>query len=261
MNPENNTDTIRIKDAELSDILRFLYHKLVILIIAGILGGTFTYLGIRFLVKPTYQSTVSFYIYSYPDDKARTDTVSSSDLAAAEKLTTTYASIMGSNSVLDAVIRHMDAPETLTRGSLSQMIRTSIITNTQLLAVTVTTKDAELSYRIAASFAEVVPDEIIRITKVGSVELVDRPEIAVHPASPDIRRDSCIGIVCALLLTAAVLVLRMLSDTTIYLSDDILQMTDTPILGQIPNIDEDRNMKSWEKVSGGIIKYVRKEEA
>ena len=249
-----------MEEAGLSEIINLLLRKIHLLFLAALLGAAVTFSVVRFCIKPSYQSYVSFYIYSYPDNHPQTDSISSSDLMAAEKLTTTYASIMSSNSVLDAVIRHIDPPEGLSRGSLRQMIRTSVITNTQLLAVTVTTTDPKLSYEIAASFAEAVPDEIIRITKVGSVELVDRPEIALQPSAPDVFRDTCIGAFAAVLLSAAALVLRILSDTTIYLSDDILRMTGATILGQIPNIDEDRKMIPWEKISGGVIRYVRKED-
>ena len=261
MNQFQNTKKIYYDDIGLSEILQLLIRRLYLLFLAGVIGGTLTFTIVRYFVKPAYQSYVSFYIYSYPDSHSRSDTVSSSDLMAAEKLTATYAGIMSSNSVLDTVIRHMDAPEGLSRNSLRQMIRTSVISNTQLLAVTVTTNDAELSFRIAASFAEAVPDEIIRITKVGSVELVDQPEIAAQPSAPNVFIDSCIGAFTAILLTAAVLVIRMFTDTTIYLPEDISRMTDAAVLGQIPYINDDRKMVSWEKISGGVIRYVRKEES
>lgn len=260
MNSDQKTTDRFIGEAGLSEIFRLLIRRLHFLLLAGALGGIVTFSVVRFLVKPAYQSYVSFYIYSYPDNHAQPDTVSSSDLAAAEKLTTTYASIMSSNSVLNAVIRYMNTPEDLTRNRLRQMIRTSVITNTQLLAVTVTTTNAELSCKVASAFAEAVPDEIIRITRVGSVEVVDWPESAAQPSSPDVFLDTCIGAFAAVLFTAAAMVLRMLSDTTVYLPDDVTRMTDAAILGQIPNIDEDRKMLPWEKISGGMIRYVRKEE-
>lgn len=260
MNLSENITQKPAEDAGIREIFRLLVRRMHILCLAGLCGAAFSYAAVRFLVRPAYQSRVSFYIYNYSESGIGADTVSSSDLMAAEKLTTTYASIMGSNTVLDAVIAHMDAPVELTRNSLRKMTETSVITNTQLLSVTVTSPDAALSYRIAASFAEVVPEEIIRITRVGSVEPVDLPEMAACPSSPDRFRSTCIGAFMAILLAAAVLILRMLADTTIYLPDDVLRMTHAVLLGQIPAIEEDRNMVPWEKTSGGVIRYVRKEE-
>ncbi len=248
------------RDGLFSDVVSMLLHRSFLLFLSGLLGGAAAFAFTFFFVRPAYQSRVSFYIYNNSDKNTNTDVITSSDLMAAEKLTATYANILGSNSVLDAVIRDMGGPEGLNRAVLGSMIQPSVVANTQILAVTVTTPDPEFSWRIASAFAEVAPEEISRITKAGSVEIVDRPEISGNKSSPDMLRDTCIGALSGMLIAAAVLILRMLSDTTIYLPDDVMKMTGAVVLGQIPEIIEDKNSIPWEKVTGGVIRYAGSEE-
>ena len=103
-------------------------------------------------------------------------TVNSSDLQAAESLATTYSKILGSNSVLDAVVNDVNRTESeksLERKDLAEMIKVSVITDTQLLEVVVSSTDPEYACKIAGSFGRVAPREIVRITKAGGVELVE----------------------------------------------------------------------------------------
>ena len=63
------------------------------------------------------------------------------------------------------------------------------------LEVVVTTTDADFSCKVARAFASVAPTEIIRITKAGGVEVVDRPEVAMEKSSPRILFDTAVGFI------------------------------------------------------------------
>ena len=47
------------------------------------------------------------------------------------------------------------------------MVNVSVVSDTQLLEVVVTSTNSELACKIANSFAKVAPTEIVRITKAG----------------------------------------------------------------------------------------------
>lgn len=133
--------------------------------------------AITVFVTPTYESRVSFYVYNSASNAAH-DTINNSDLQAAESLAATYSKILESNSVLDSVLADIHGETALSRKELNRMVQVSVISDTQLLEVVVTSTDPELACRIADAFATVAPTEIVRITKAGGVEVVDRPEVA-----------------------------------------------------------------------------------
>lgn len=237
-------------------LARLLLQKVHWLLLAGLLTGAVVYLAVSLLIAPTYESRVSFYVFNSAGNAGQSGTVNNGDLQAAESLATTYSKILASNSILDAVLEEMGPEEKLTRKELSQMINVSVVSNTQLLEVVVTSTDPEFACRIAGAFARVAPTEIVRITKAGGVEVVDRPEAATDKAAPHTAFDSAIGFVIGIILTAVIIVIRNLADTTIYLPDDITAAVDVTVLGQIPTIDYPTGgIISWQLAEGGAVFY------
>ena len=241
-------------ELSLWDIAKALLRQCYWLLLAGIVMGAAVYAAVTLFVTPTYESEVSFYVYNSLDHAPQSGTINNSDLQAAENLATTYSKILGSNSVLDAVLEDMDAGSDFSRKELSKMVSISVISNTQLLDVIVTTTDAELSCKIADSFAKVAPTEIVRITKAGGVEVVDRPEVATEKSSPRVVFDSALGFIAGMILASIVLVMHMLSDATIYLPEDVERLTGVTVLGQIPNINvTSGNYTYWTLTEGGTV--------
>ncbi len=141
------------------------------------------------------------------------------------------------------------------------MVKVSVISDTQLLEVVVTSTDPKLACRIAGAFATVAPTEIVRITKAGGVEVVDRPEVAPEKTAPRTGFDSAIGFVIGVIVISVILVLRMLADTTIYLPEDIECAANVTILGMIPEINITNDAcAEWALTEGGAVLYHEKEK-
>lgn len=240
------------------EVMQLLLEKLHLLAMAGIGAGLAMFLILALFVTPTYESSVSFYVYNSFNNANQSGTINNSDLQAAESLATTYSKILESNSVLDAVLEGLGS-EDLSRKELSEMIDVSVISDTQLLEVVVTTTDAERSCRIAESFARVAPTEIVRITKAGGVEVVDQPEVATEKASPRTLFDTVIGAIVGVLVMVVILLLRAVSDTTLYLPEDVDKLAGAIVLGQIPEIDvPEGKYNNWSVVKGGVVRLADK---
>ena len=220
-------------ELSLWNIVQLLLKKFYWLLLAGIVAAAGVYAVLTLLVTPTYESKVSFYVYNSANNTQQAGTINNSDLQAAESLATTYSKILESNSVLDAVLEDLNAAGRLSRKELSRMIEVSVVSNTQLLEVVVTSTDAQT--------------EIVRITKAGGVEVVDHPEVAMEKSSPRTVFDCALGFIVGAILASLILVLRTLSDTTIYLPEDIEKLAGITVLGQIPDINvTDKNYTYWE---------------
>lgn len=182
-------------------------------------------------------------------------TINNGDLQAAESLATTYSKILASNSILDAVLQELGPDVSLSRKSLSGMVSVSVITDTQLLEVVITSTDPAFACKVAGAFAKVAPTEIVRITKAGGVEIVDQPEIPTDKASPRTVFDTAIGVIIGVMVAAVIVILRTLADTTIYLPEDIENMVGITVLGQIPDINSaDDNYAYWTVTEEGAAK-------
>ena len=243
----------------IGELIGLLLRKLHWLIISGLVFGIAAYILITLLVTPTYESRISFFVFNTTNSYSQTGTINSGDIQAAESLADTYSKILSSNSVLDAVSE--DLSENLSRKKLSGMVDVSVVDNTQLLEVVVTSTDASLAYEIASSFADKAPTEIVRITKAGGVEVVDQPEVASEKSAPRTMYDSAIAFVLGVLAAAAVIIGRHFADTRIYLPEDITDAADITVLGAIPDISLSGDDAGWklETKEGGAL-WVEKEK-
>ena len=236
-------------ELSLWDITKILLAKIHWLLLAGVVAAAGVYAVVTIFVTPTYESRVSFYVYNSADNSSQ-----------AESLATTYSKILASNSVLDSVLSDLRAETSLSRKELSRMVNVSVVSDTQLLEVVVTSTNSELACKIANSFAKVAPTEIVRITKAGGVEVVDRPEVATEKSAPRTVFDSAIGFVVGMILASVAIILRMMADTTIYLPEDIEKSAGVTVLGQIPDIHAtNENAGCWKLAEGGAVLYGEKE--
>ena len=250
--PSGVTDNNEIT---LWSVARLLLGKFYWLLISGFACALIVWLITTFLIAPTYESRVSFYVYNNADKAAHASTVNNSDLQAAESLATTYSKILESNSVLDAVLKDLGDKSDLSRKDLSEMI------DTQLLEVVIKSNSAEFACDVGKSFANVAPTEIVRITKAGGVEVVDRPEVASEKSSPRTVFDTAIGFLIGVVGMAVALILKMLSDTTIYLPENIENISGVTVLGQIPEIDVSGDEHTyWKLTKGGVIRCENKKD-
>ena len=228
-------------EINLGDILQILLSKWIYILLAGILVAVAVGLVTHFLIKKKYTAAVSMYVFTTAEQN-QTGTITSSELVAADNLIKTYQVIVKSNSVLDVVAERFNAehPEhaawNIQTATLSSVSSVSVPDGTKLIKVSVTTRDPKLSADIANTFAEYVPDQIVRITKAGGVEIVDYATVPTRPSSPNLTRNAIIGFAAGFIIAAVYFLLRAYLDTTIYTSEEVQKITRCPVIGTVPMI-------------------------
>ena len=156
--PSGVTDNNEIT---LWSVARLLLGKFYWLLISGFACALIVWLITTFLIAPTYESRVSFYVYNNAEKSNHASTINNSDLQAAESLATTYSTILESNSVLDAVLKDLGDKSDLSRKDLSKMIEVSVVSDTQLLEVVIKSNSAEFACDVGKSFANLVHSSLV----------------------------------------------------------------------------------------------------
>lgn len=229
-------------EIDLMEIFQILLSRWIPIVITGLVVAILVGTGTSLFVTKKYTATASMYVYTNPKS-TESGTVSNSDLAAADNLIKTYQAIVKSNAALDVVSARLNQehPEyagfNVTPASLKGMTSVNVPTGTKLLEIKVVTVNPQLSADIANTFAQYVPDEIIRITKAGGVEIVDYAAVPKSHSSPSLKKNAAIGFMVGFVATAAFFVLRALLDTTIYSSEEIGKVTSCPVIGNIPHVE------------------------
>ena len=93
------------------------------------------------------------------------------------------------------------------------------------------------------------------------MEVVDRPEVATKKSSPRTVFDTAIGFIVGIIIAFIIIVIRAVSDTTVYLSEDLESIPGLAVLGQIPNINVSGRYSylSWKE--GCVISYEKNNNA
>lgn len=221
-------------EISLQEIFMILWNKVWVIILCTLIGGVAAFGISAFVLDPTYTSRVSMYVNSNTE---RENTIANlNDINASQKLVSTYIEILKSDNVLSKVIT--ETGFTYTPEQIRKMLTASAVNGTEIFEVKITTEDANEAAVIANTIAAVAPEEIIRVVKAGSVELIDEAVPATSPSSPNVLLNTIIGLMLGGVLSVlGVLVAEML-DNRIKHEDDLKKGYDFPILGTIPDLED-----------------------
>lgn len=218
----------------LQEIFSILWKKVWWIILAVLVGGLVAFGLSAFVLKPTYTSRISMYVNSNTNTNQEIMVANLNDINASQKLVGTYIEILKSDNVLSKVAEDIDF--LYTPAQIRSMMTANSVNGTELLEVKVTTQNAEEAALIANTIAEVSPQEIIRVVKAGSVEIVDEAVPAQQPTSPNILLNTLIGIMLGGVVSVLGILIAAMLDNRICSEEDLKKNYDIPVLGTIPDL-------------------------
>ena len=218
----------------LQEIFMILWEKVWIIALAVVIGGAAAFSVSAFVLDPTYTSRVSMYVNNNTDRE--TTVANINDINASQKLVSTYIEILKSDNVLGKVGAATGLA--YTPAQIRSMMSASAVNGTEIFEVKITTKDAEEAALIANTIAEVSPEEIIRVVKAGSVELIDAAVPATTPTSPNVILNTIIGIMLGGVLSVLGVLVAAMLDNRIRSEEDLKKYYDIPVLGTIPDLED-----------------------
>ncbi len=216
---------------------KFIYI-IIFTIVAAIVSGLVTH----FCIKPKYSATTKMYVYSNTDRISTDSTITSTELTASQDLVNTYIYILKSDTVLEAVIKDLDL--NISTSALSSAIDAQQASKTVAFEVTVTTSDAKTAAKIANSIAKIAPKEIVRVVKAGGVEIIDYAKVPTKPSSPNLSLNITVAAFAALFISFMACFIYEFFDTTITSERDVVSEFDIPILGTVPNLENNTEQSS-----------------
>lgn len=226
---ESNKDTMTI---DLKQIFKAIVSKWWLIGAVGILTALIGFSYASFFVKPTYASSVSFYVNN--SGSADSNKISSSDLSASQSLVKTYGEILDNRSTLELVLAKAGCSYTWQQ--LSDMISSGSRNGTEVMEITVTAYDPEEAAWIATCIAEVLPARIAAIIDGTRMEIVDSAVSNSNPVAPNVLKYTALGLLIGVIAVCGVICVLEILDDKIHSEDYILQNYDCPVLANIPDL-------------------------
>ena len=226
----NSNDNASI-EIDVLYLLRKLWSRKFFIIFIALVVGTIALLGSVFLIKPKYTSTTRIYVVS-----RTADSITNQDLQAGSYLVKDYQEVITSNEVLSSVIDKEKL--SLTPNELSSMISVTIPTDTRVISISVEDDNAQEATTIANTVREVAAEKIKAVTKVNDVTTLEAAEVPKEPSSPNIKRNTLIGVIAGGVLAVISIIILEVFDDRVRRPEDIEDVLGLPLLGIVPDIDK-----------------------
>lgn len=226
----NSNDNASI-EIDVLYLLRKLWSRKFFIIFIALVVGTIALLGSVFLIKPKYTSTTRIYVVS-----RTADSITNQDLQAGSYLVKDYQEVITSNEVLSSVIDKEKL--SLTPKELSSMISVTIPTDTRVISISVEDDNAQEATTIANTVREVAAEKIKAVTKVDDVTTLEAAEVPKEPSSPNIKRNTLIGVIAGGGLAVISIIILEILDDRVRRPEDIEDVLGLPLLGIVPDIDK-----------------------
>lgn len=215
-------------EIDLKELLFYILKHIIwpVLLAAVFAAGAFAYA--KYTMKPTYGAYTRIYILN----QTNTDVIGYNDIQSSRQLASDYEVLITGKNVTQRVTDQLNLP--YTAADLTKMITVSVVDDTRILQIGVTSYDPQEAADIANCVREVAAEQIVEIMGVDAVNLVYEATVPTTPNGPATRKYIILAAVVGFMLVAAILTIRFLSDDTIKDEEDVSRYLQLNTIGVIP---------------------------
>lgn len=229
MNPMNEHNEKSISFQELFVLLK---RYLLLIIVAGLIGGIVTYCTCSFLVDPVYEASAKMIVNSRQE---QTGSVTNDQITSSQKLVDTYAIIIRSQPVLEPVIQNLGLQMDVEK--LARKVTVTSVNDTQVMQIAVQSKNPEQALQIVQQIEAVCPEIIIDALEAGSVKTIEPAHLKKEPVAPSTNLFTVVAAFLCMVMVVIFVVLRFLLDNTYKSEMELRNDLDLPVLGVIPDYE------------------------
>lgn len=220
------------QNINLSEILNIFVKRWWIILISGLVAGLLTFAYSAYLIDPTYTSSGTLYVVNNPESQVHTYTASEYTLSV--QLVNTYSEILKSSTFCQTISKRLNSR--ISASQVKSMLTMSGVGETEILRVNAVSKNPELAREVVQEVLNNAPEEIMRVVKAGSVEIIDNASMPTSPTAPNVRNNTVIGCLVGLILAALAIYILEMFDTTVKDEDELSEKYEVPVLGIIPDL-------------------------
>lgn len=255
-----NTD-IEIRDKrrdeemeiDLIELFGFYMTKIWWIIGAFLVGALLAGLITQFAITPKYTATAKMYMVSSSSQSV----VDLTDLNIGQSISGDYVELLKTRPIIEGVIKEQDLDYTY--NELVNMISLSVVNNTRIIKIDVTSTDNKEAMDIANALAQKGVRELPKLMETPEPHIAEYAIVPVNKSSPSLSKNTMIGALLGLLAMLAVFTVQFLMDDTFKTAEDIEKEFGVMPLTVIPEgkIDglESEEEKSKRRRRGVFGKY------
>ena len=242
----NENSTVEISGNVEIDIFRLLavyLEKWWLIALCAVLAASCSFLYTSTMITPLYRTGVTIYVNNNSRTNERLDYVSGTDLAASQQLVATYTNMLTSDTVLERVIE--TTGQNIAPGALRGCVSTQQVDETEIFKVYVSHPDPVVATQLANAIAQTAPDVIEDFVEGSSTKIIDYAKVPTGPYTPSYSRNIMLGGIIGAMIALLYLTLQVMLDFRIKDENDLMALFDLPILGQIPDMQQNPGRRGY----------------
>lgn len=220
---------------DIKKLVEFLLKHCWIIILCAAIGFTGLYCYTKYYQKDTYTAYATMYVLNGNPNLVNYQYANANDLSSAVQLLDTYMVVVRSSKVMNVVAeRLMNDYPGIYADYISSTLSMGSVSDTGVLRINSTTRNAQLSADICNAVVDVAPAEIIRVVNAGSIEVIDYAETPEYPDNRSPKTRGIFGAVAGAAAAAALLILIFLMNHKVSDVESIADNYTPPVLASIP---------------------------
>lgn len=229
---------------DLGRLLLTLKKNLFSIIAWAVVGLIISLVVLFIFIEPKYSATTDILVNQKNDNVQTQYAAQQADLGAV----TTYEDILKRSVILSPVLKEVRAKDNYkgSLGDLQKSVSVSNETNSKIISVTVTDKDAYTAADVANTVAKTFKEKIVKMMKIDNVTIVSSAKPNATPVFPKKTLGALVGIILGALIGVAIAIVRELTDKTVKDMDFLTDEVGLTSLGTVFHIEDDDSFAAVE---------------
>lgn len=220
-------NNIQEEEIDLLELFNEVKNNLALIIGFTILGTVLSLVFTLFILKPHYESSSTLYI----QPKVVENQLNYNDVLTSQKMAVTYTEIAKSNQVLNQVSPYFT--KELDEEKIKDALSVESVQDTQIISISATTIDPELSAKIVNRVVSVFVEEVKQIMEIDNLRVIDVAIPNEQKVAPSNSLNVAIGTVLGMMVGLGIVFLRKVLNRTIQSRQEAESLLGYPVLGEI----------------------------
>ncbi|MBR3108057.1 MAG: capsular polysaccharide biosynthesis protein [Clostridia bacterium] len=200
---------------DLMDLFGFYMSRLPLLIAAVLTGAVIAGLFTYFMIPNKFTATSRMYMVSASSDSV----VNLADLNIGTSLSSDYVELMQTRPIVEDVIDQLGLDYSYEE--LLGMLSLSVVNNTRIVKISVTSTDPKEAMDIANQMAKTSKVELPKVMEAPTPTIAEMAVLPTRRSSPSLTKNVMLGSVSLLILTLVPLTVVYRMDDTVKTSEDL----------------------------------------
>ena len=227
------------QEIDLIELSKKIGKHLPMIIIFSIIVGAASFLLSKFVITPKYDSNTTMIVSNSNqnnDPNNPQTNVELGQIQANKALISTYSEIVKSKGIAERVINNLGLD--MDYEEFSSKVSIEPVKDTQIISVKVVDTIPERAMDIANETANIFKSSIGEIMNVDNVQILDGAILPEEASSPNIKKNTVIGIILGFVLGVAVVLFKEIADSSIKSSEEVTEYFDIPVIGIVPDSEQ-----------------------